>query len=124
MLPDKLRLVLLIAVAVYFLLILLLLKKRSINLKYTLLWLFTGLIMLILLIWPQILVSFISLIGILTPINGLFLVLIAFLMILVMALTSIVSKQSNRIKELTQCIGLMDHRLRKIEGSPDREPSE
>ena len=44
MLPINLRITLIIAVGCYFFLILLFLKKKSLELKYTLLWLLAGLV--------------------------------------------------------------------------------
>ena len=42
-----------LAVAVYFVLLFLLLKKRSLHLKYTLLWIFSGILMLVLAVFPR-----------------------------------------------------------------------
>ena len=52
MLPVNLRITLGIALIIYFGLILLFLKRKAIELKYTLLWLLAGLCMTILIIFP------------------------------------------------------------------------
>ena len=112
MLPVNLRITLGIALIVYFGLILLFLKKKAIELKYTLLWILAGLCMTVLVIFPSILPSFLRLFGIVGNMNGLFIICIAFLMILCMALTSIVSRQAGKIRRLTQSMAILEKELR------------
>lgn len=114
MLPANLRITLAIALFIYFGLILLFLKRHAIELKYTLLWLFAGSCMAILIIFPRILPFFLRLLGIAGNMNGLFIICIAFLMMLCMALTSIVSRQAGKIRALTQNLALLEMELRKI----------
>lgn len=122
MIPDKLRISLICGLIVYFVLILLLLKKREISLKYTLLWLAAGMFMGILVIWPEILHMIISKIGIESNMNGLFILAIAFVMVILMSITSIVSKQSDKIRSLTQIIAMMEKRIRELEEEKVVEP--
>lgn len=119
MIPDKLRVSLILAVAVYFVLILWLLKKREISLKYTLLWLFAGLCMGILVIWPELLMIIIGFIGIESSMNGLFILAIAFIIVILMSITSIVSKQNEKIRSLTQTIAILEKNL--LETQKERE---
>ncbi|MFR2794262.1 MAG: DUF2304 domain-containing protein [Eisenbergiella sp.] len=115
MLPVNLRITLGIALVVYFALILLFLKNKAIELKYTLLWLLAGLCMALLVIFPSILPAFLRILGITGNMNGLFIICIAFLMILCMALTSIVSRQAGKIRQLTQSIAILEKELREAE---------
>ena len=55
MLPINLRITLIIAVLCYFILILLFLKRRALELKYTLLWLLAGVVMGAFVIFPKLL---------------------------------------------------------------------
>ena len=122
MIPDKLRVSLILAVAIYFVLILWLLKKREISLKYTLLWLFAGLCMGILVIWPESLMIIIGFIGIESSMNGLFILAIAFIIVILMSITSIVSKQNEKIRSLTQTIAILEKNL--LETQKEREHKE
>ena len=72
MISRTLQSVMLLAVAMYFILLYLLLKKRSLHLKYTLLWIFSGVLMLALAVFPGLLDWFAGLIGIYEPTNALF----------------------------------------------------
>ena len=115
MIPVTLRVVLIIAVISYFIIILTFLKKKALALKYTLLWLAAGVVLGIMVIWPNTLTWFIHLLGITGNMNGLFILCIAFLMMILMSITSIVSKQTEKIKNLTQTISKMEKRIRELE---------
>lgn len=115
MIPDKLRISLIFALVIYFALILLFLKRRDISLKYTLLWLFAGAFMGVLVIWPEFLTKITNAIGIESNMNGLFILAIAFVIVILMSITSIVSKQSDKIRSLTQTIAMMEKRIRELE---------
>lgn len=112
---ETLRVVLLIGVILYFLVIVHLLRKRILMLKYSLLWLFTGIILIVIDIWPQILYGVTEIMGIEKPVNGLFLITLAFGDGILMSLTVINSKQSNKLKILTQSIALLEKRVRELE---------
>ncbi len=109
--------VLILAIVFYFIIILSLLKHRMLNMKYTLLWLLTGVVMLILVIKPMIVVQFKGLVGITDNMNLLFIVFIGFLIMLVLSLTSIASRQQQRITRLIQAQGLLEKRVRELEES-------
>ncbi|HJA92874.1 MAG TPA: DUF2304 domain-containing protein [Candidatus Eisenbergiella merdipullorum] len=113
MLPVNLRITLGIALIIYFGLILLFLKRKAIELKYTLLWLLAGACMTVLVVFPHLLPAFLRLLGITGNMNGLFIICIAFLMMLCMALTSIVSRQAGKIRKLTQSMAIMEKELRE-----------
>lgn len=112
---ETLRIILSIGVMVYFVIVIQLLKSKKLTLKYTLLWLLTGVVMAIFVLWPRLLNKMVNLLGIELPVNGLFALSIGFLIILAMALTSIVSKQSQKIKDLVQQTALLEERIRRME---------
>ncbi|WP_026523768.1 DUF2304 domain-containing protein [Butyrivibrio sp. MB2005] len=113
--PPKLTAVLITAIVIYFIIILSLLKHRMLNMKYTLLWLLTGVVMLILVINPMLMFYLIQILGITSAMNGLYIMLIGFLIMLVLSLTSIASRQAGRITKLIQNQGLLEKRIRELE---------
>ena len=121
MLPAKLTITLLIGIACYFLIILMLLKYKKISLKYTLLWLLSGLLLVILVAFPSILSSVSALMGFQSSMNGLIVMLIAFVIIIVMSITSIVSNQSRKIRNLVQYSAMLEKRIRKLEKVEDKD---
>lgn len=115
MIPSTLRITLIIAIICYFIIILYLLKNRALNLKYTLLWLLAGAVMGVLILFPELLVRIVPLLGIEDNMNGLFIMCFAFILMILMALTSIVSKQNVKIRKLIQEIGFLEKRIRELE---------
>lgn len=115
MIPSTLRVVLIIGVIIYFVIVLMFLKNKALALRYTLLWLAAGVVLGIMVIWPKTLVGFVHLLGISSNMNGLFILSIAFLVMILMSITSIVSKQADKIKNLTQTIAKMEKRIRELE---------
>ncbi|MBD5494020.1 MAG: DUF2304 domain-containing protein [Lachnospiraceae bacterium] len=115
MIPPILRITLIAAVICYFILILYFLKNRALNLKYTLLWLLSGAVMGLFVIFPELLTYIIHIFGIEDNMNGLFIMCIGFMLMIMMALTSIASRQNMKIRSLVQEIGILDKRIRELE---------
>ena len=90
-------------------------KKKMLSLKYTLLWLFSGFAMGILVLFPGLLDAFVKAVGIETPMYGLFVFAIFFILVIAMSLTAIVSKQTERIKDLAQDNAVLEKRVRELE---------
>ncbi len=112
---EYLRIALLVGIAVYFVCIFFLLKKNSLNLKYTLLWIFLGVVFLLVVIFPVILQAPMRMIGVVEWTNGLFALLLLILMIIDMSVTAIVSKLNERMRKLVQKCAMYEERIRKLE---------
>ena len=119
MLPARLQFTLIIAIVVYFIMMCIFLKYKALSLKYTLLWIFAGIIMSLLVIVPDILVYLNHLVGIQdgvqSKMNGLFIWAIVFIVCILLSLTSIVSRQNNKIRQLVQTISRLEKRVRELE---------
>lgn len=120
MIPSTLRFFLILAVICYFIIILYFLKQRALNLKYTLLWLLAGVVMGLLVIFPNLLVRMIHMFGIEDNMNGLFIICIAFILMILMALTSIASRQNMKIRSLVQEIAILEKRVRELETDTEK----
>lgn len=115
MIPERLQIILITAIIVYFIFILYFLKKRALELKYTLIWLLAGAVMLVLVTFPHLMHKIVRLVGIQSSMNGLYIALIAFIIMILMTLTSIVSRLSYKIRRLIQEYALLEERLRQLE---------
>lgn len=124
MIPIGLRITLSIAVICYFILILHYLKKQMLELKYTLIWLVAGIVMGIMIFFPELLVAFVRILGIESNMNGLYVLCFAFIIAILMTLTSIVSRQALKIRTLIQEISMLDKRIRELEQKNDGENSD
>jgi len=121
MIPSNLRIALIVLLLAYFIIILYFLKKKALTLRYTLLWLLSGLVMGIMVIWPEILSFIIGLVGIQSNMNGLFVMAIGFIIIILMSLTSIATKQRQKIKSMIQEMGMLEARIRQLEEEIDKK---
>lgn len=115
MLSERLQAMLILAIILYFVIICLLLKKKALNLKYSLLWLLSGIAMGVLVIFPDFLVFLVKIVGIQTPMYGLLVFGIAFIIMILMSITSIVSRQNRKIRVLIQKSALLEKRIRDLE---------
>ena len=115
MIPQKLQFVLIIAIVVYFVIILHFLKNKALELKYTLIWLVAGAVMLVLVAFPQFMSIIIRMLGIQSNMNGLYIALISFIIMILMTLTSIVSRHAYKTKTLIQEIAILEKRVRELE---------
>ncbi len=115
MIPSTLRITLIVAVICYFIIILYFLKQRALNLKYTLLWLLAGAVMGVLVIVPELLTAIIHIFGIQDNMNGLFIFCIGFIIMILLSLTSIASRQNRKVRTLTQELAILDKRIRDLE---------
>lgn len=121
MIPSHLRVTLIVVVISYFIVILYFLKQKALNLKYTLLWLVAGAVMGVLVVVPEFLTWTIQLFGIQDNMNGLFLFCIGFIVLILLSLTSIASRQNRKIRTLTQELAILDKRVRELEKQCPRE---
>lgn len=121
MIPATLRVTLIVAVICYFIMILYFLKQKALNLKYTLLWIVAGVVMGILVIVPELLVFIIHIFGIQDNMNGLFIFAIGFIIMILLSLTSIASRQNRKIRTLIQELSILDKKVRELEEKAEDE---
>lgn len=113
--PPMLQLSLCIGVICYFIFILFYIKRKMLELKYTLIWLCAGILMIILIFFPNLLALFNKLLGIKTFIYGLFFLLFAFILTVLMMLTAIASRTMIKVRQLIQENGMLEKRIRDLE---------
>jgi hypothetical protein len=118
---NTLKWLLVIGIVIYFMIVFNLLKKKRLQLKYSLLWMVMGIIMALLVVFPELLNLLCNLFGIIGTMNGLFCFSIGFILMLLMALTSIVSRQSSRITRLVQENALLEKKIRDLEFYKNRK---
>lgn len=91
------------------------LKKKDLNLRYSLIWIFSAIVMLIVTIFPEIISKFNSFVGIIDTVNSVFILEGMFVLLILLSLTAIVSHLNNRNRQLIQAVALLEKRLRDIE---------
>jgi hypothetical protein len=110
---DRIQYVAIFGSLIFFIFILELIRKRRIKEAYSLLWLLFGLAFIILSIFRNLLNKISWFLGIAYPPAALFLVsIVAFLFILIQ-FSVVISNQNDKIKELSQELGLLKLKLNK-----------
>lgn len=97
--------VLFLLVLIFF--VLYLVKGRKISVKYSLVWIMPCAILLLFTLVPGIMISFTKLLGFQTASNMILVLLMCFVMVVILALTVIVSKQNEKIRLLVQEISIL-----------------
>lgn len=121
MLPVVLRITLIIGIICYFALLLFFLKKKALLLKYTLIWIFAGLFLVSMVIFPELLVFIKKILGMESNMNALFVLILGFAVMILMALTAIASRQAVRIKVLIQTNAILEKRIRELENKVEAD---
>ena len=103
----ELRLIMLVIIVILFIFFISMLRRRKLDMKYCLVWIFGLIGIAILCAFPGLLDSLSSVLGIATPVFTLFMICIAFLACISISLTIVVSRLSDRLRKLTQNIAIM-----------------
>lgn len=88
-----------------------LVKHERLQLRYSLLWLFLALAMLVCALFPDPLFSIAATLGFEAPASFIFFTGMILLLLISLSLSTIVSKQQTSIKNLTQKLALLEHQL-------------
>jgi uncharacterized membrane protein len=95
-------------------------RRNRLKERYALLWLAAGVAMIVLSAWRWLLNWVTGLLGFEVPSNGLFTVVLLFLLLIVFHFSIAISSESDRTKRLAQELALLKERLRRLDGdAPD-----
>lgn len=90
-----------------------LIRKRSLELKYALIWLFLGAALLLVVLVPGLLDTISVALGIYSPMNMVFFLGFLFSIVVIFALTMSLSNNSNRVRKMAQKIALNEYKSKK-----------
>ncbi len=88
-----------------------LVRRRKLREEYSWLWLITGMTVILLVSWYDLLVLLTSLIGAIAPTTTLFIFALLFLMIISLHYSIQISKLSQQVKELGQQLALLQNQV-------------
>ncbi|MBQ8612068.1 MAG: DUF2304 domain-containing protein [Oscillospiraceae bacterium] len=112
---DKLQIALIIGSVLYLAVIFWLLKKNKMSIRYSLLWLASGAVMLLFACFPYLAKVLRAITGVQVVSNLIFLLAIVFMLIILLSLTSALSALVDKVKRLTQANALLEERVRRLE---------
>lgn len=99
-------------------------RNKGIELRYSLLWLFLGVAIIIFACFPHVSSWLAHMLGISQPMNMLFFAGFCFTLPIIFSLSVAVSKLSNKVKILTQEIALLSAGYENDRKDADKEPEE
>ena len=97
-----------------------LVRRKHLMERYAILWLFSGVALLVLALWGGLLEQVAEVLGVAYPPNALFLIAFGFVLFLLLHFSLAVSRLSDQSKVLAQRLALLEERVERVE-SPDRE---
>ncbi|MGN0368765.1 MAG: DUF2304 domain-containing protein [Wujia sp.] len=121
MMTGLFRIILSVGVILFLILIVVLMRKGRMSLKYSLIWILTGVVLLLCAAFPRFLCTVTKLLGIYSEVNAVFFVGVCFLLLLILSLTSIASGQTERIRTLVQKQALLEQRVRELEKQMEKK---
>ena len=114
--PPTYQRIVVIAVAVLVVgVVLELIRRRRLMERYALLWLAAAATLFVLALWQGLLTTLSADVGIRSPPNALFAVGFAFVVVLLLSVSLVISRLSEQNKQLAQLVALLADRLRQLE---------
>ncbi len=110
-----LQLFLIAVIIIFFMFIVHLLRKGTLSLKYSLLWLGAAVVLFVMVIIPQLPQMIAELVGVEVSSNLVFMAEGIFVLLMLISLTAIVSKQNARLLRLSQNVAVLEKRIRELE---------
>ncbi|MCP4179180.1 MAG: DUF2304 domain-containing protein [bacterium] len=105
-------------ISIFFLLgIINLVRKKRLQEAYSLLWILSAVVFLIISIWPELLWSISRLVGIYYGPSAMLLLLCGFLILICIQFSIVISKRSIQIKTLTQELALIKNDIENLKDS-------
>lgn len=110
----------LIALAGVLLVVVELVRRRRLQEEYSLLWLATGVALIVLAASRQLLDSVALMVGIAYPPSALFMLALGFMLLLLLQFSVVISRLSGENKRLAQEVAILQYELRQLAGRVDR----
>lgn len=115
MVDSNRSIVLAIGASVIALLVILeLVRRRRLSEEYSLLWLATAIVMLVVGVWRELLHSLAAAVGIFHPPNLLFLLAALFLLFIQLYLSTVITKLTQENKEIAQQVALLRYEVERL----------
>lgn len=117
----ELRIVLIIITLIYLFFILKSIKSKKMQISLSLFWIFTGIILLVAAIAPNIFGNISNLLGFETTANMIFCITIFLAFYLIFNLTTMLSKENKKTTKLIQEISLLKNKVEELEKKSQEE---
>jgi hypothetical protein len=120
----RVQIIAIIVTAGLFVLIFELVRQRKLMERYSLLWLLSATVLFLLAAWKDLLDRVAKTVGIFYPPAALFVIAFAFVLVMLLHFSLVISKLSDQNKRLAQRVGLLQERIDSVRPTPRHAPSE
>jgi hypothetical protein len=117
--PLRVSVVAALAALVLLVIILELIRRRRLQERYAVLWLITGVTMLVLALWRDGLAQISDLVGIAYPPSALFVIVSLFILAVLLHYSTVISRLSDQNKILAQRLALLERDVEEASGAPE-----
>lgn len=101
-----------------------LVRRRRLMERYSLLWIVTGLTLVVFAAWPAALARLSTAAGIAYPPTALFVVAVGFILVVLLHFSTVISRLVERNQRLAQHVGLIEERLERMEHQRSAVPGD
>lgn len=108
----RLQIILLVLLAAGFAVIINMVRKRQLELKYVLAWLFADIVLVILVLFPSLIMMITRLLGIRSTMNMIFFLGFLLSLVILFTLTVALSKVTASARRMSQTIAILENKLR------------
>ena len=108
----RLQIILLVLLAAGFAVIINMVRKRQLELKYVLAWLFADIVLVILVLFPSLIMMITRLLGIKSRMNMIFILGFLLSLVILFTLTVALSKVTASARRMSQTIAILENKLR------------
>lgn len=109
----RVQIVAIIVLVMAFIILIGQIKKKKLDIKYTLAWMLLDIVLIILAAFPKVIIIISKVLGIETPSNMIFFCGFIFSLIIIYVLTVAISKMSDNIRSITQKIALLEKKIQE-----------
>jgi hypothetical protein len=113
--PLVQRITLIVGAVLFLGLLLFLLRRKKLNVQYSIIWLCAAVVLLVFAAFPVIVAAVGNLFRFVMPVNLVFTLLFIFVLLLLLSLSIIVTGFAAHIKRLSQAQSLLEERVRQLE---------
>ena len=124
MTPVRVSIIAAIASILLLLVVLELIRSNRLRERYALLWLLTGVVMLVLAVWDGAQVELADLVGVAYPPSALFVLISLFLLLVLLHYSTVISKLSDENRILAQRLALLENSLRESAPTDHLRPAD
>ena len=117
----RIQIILLILLAAGLAVIVNMVRKRVLELKYVLAWLFADLVLVVLVLFPRLISDLSRLLGIYSPMNMIFFLGFLLSLIILFTLTVALSKATASSRRMSQTIALLHRALQELQAEQKKE---